>query len=203
VNEQAMGVGTAHAITGRRDARTHAPLEVSGERVQLVLEKATSYSDANKQQVSTTVLGQRRTPKIISPFVASAPSIRHTTTPIQVLEGTVTSVDWNLRQMSARLVAKMGGIPEHAADIDLEWVHQQDVELVRPGAVFYLVLYKLEEGGTIGNNEELRFRRLPAWTKPQIERVKKAAGSISDKLKGSTQRLVSDDGSVLNEAHVR
>lgn len=86
--------------------------------------------------------------------------------------------------MRALLQAKMGGVPDHFAEIGLEWVSEQDLNLVRPGAVFYLSLYKARRrGGTIVNSQELRFRRLPAWTRRDAASIKDIARHLLAKGK--------------------
>jgi hypothetical protein len=66
--------------------------------------------------------------------------------------------------MRVSLEAKMVPIPRHQAEIDLEWVAEQDQDLVRPGAIFYLTLFKRTKRGSVENAQELRFRRRPAWS---------------------------------------
>lgn len=96
--------------------------------------------------------------------------------PIQIWEGTVQSVQRNEGAMSVLLKSKMGAFPDHFADIDLEWVTPQDLDLVQPGAVFYLTLFKeRRRGGTVINGQEIRFRRLPSWNKHDVASVRDKA----------------------------
>jgi hypothetical protein len=105
---------------------------------------------------------------------------------IQVWEGTVFSVDRARHSMLAKLHAKLGTVPDHAGEIDLEWVADQDADLVSPGAVFYLTLYKRrKKGGTIENSQELRFRRRPSWSRRQIASIEAVAVDLMSKLKAS------------------
>lgn len=105
---------------------------------------------------------------------------------IQVWEGTVTSIDFQQMLMSARLAAKMGEVPEHTGEISLEWVAPQDMDLVAPGSVFYLTLFKRrKQGGTLENSQELRFRRRPAWSVQEVEQVNTMAESMLAKLQAS------------------
>lgn len=94
-------------------------------------------------------------------------------TPIQIWEGTVIKVGEGI--MEVFLDAKMGAIPRHTCEISLEWVSEQDKDLVRPGAVFYLTLFKRTTRGSIQNSQELRFRRRPSWTAGQVREMHKAA----------------------------
>lgn len=95
--------------------------------------------------------------------------------PIQIWEGIVSAVDRDADTMEVMLEAKMGHMPRHAATIALEWVPAQDIPLVMPGAIFYLTLYKQSERSTVRNAQEIRFRRMPSWTKQQIRQIQEAA----------------------------
>ncbi len=99
----------------------------------------------------------------------------------QIWEGRVLDVSRN--SMHVLLTAKIGNVPDHVADIALQWVHDQDIPLVRPGAIFYWVLYKETTRGTIKNSEDFRFRRLPNWTKGQVDEVKADAKRLLSRVK--------------------
>ena len=100
---------------------------------------------------------------------------------IQIWECTVLEVDGET--IRARLHAKMGQIDDHVADIDTEWVSPQDMDLVQPGAVFYLTLSrKLTRGRSIVNTQELRFRRLPAWNKQDAVKIRQLGADLYAKF---------------------
>ena len=94
------------------------------------------------------------------------------TVPLQIWEGEVITVDWESGVMHVKLCAKIGNVSDHSADIDLQWVSEQDIDLVQPGAILYWTLYKETTRGSVKNSEELRFRRLPNWTKAQIDSIR-------------------------------
>jgi hypothetical protein len=102
---------------------------------------------------------------------------------MEIWEGVVLNVDFDARWMDVTLEAKTTQIPLHTGRIDLEWVTDQDMDLLRPGAVFYLTLYRQSIQGTIRNAQELRFRRRPGWSKEQLDKVAHDAAAISGKLK--------------------
>ncbi len=104
-------------------------------------------------------------------------------TPLQIWEGTVLEIDRAVGAMDVVLDAKIGQMPGHTAQIDLEWVSEQDQELVRPGAVFYLTLFKRTTRGSVENSQELRFRRRPSWTAAQLKQVEEDAATLFSKMK--------------------
>lgn len=103
--------------------------------------------------------------------------------PIQIWEGRVLNVDVPSNVMTVLLTAKMGQFHDHTADIELQWVSEQDRDLVQPGAVFYLSLFKQMKRGSVQNSQELRFRRLPAWTRKQLENIQVNAAMIRSKMR--------------------
>lgn len=103
-------------------------------------------------------------------------------TPLQIWEGTVIDVDRAASSMHVLLDAKIGQVPRHTAEIDLEWVSDQDQDLVCPGAVFYLTLFKRTKP-SVENAQELRFRRRPAWSVTQLKQIDEASGLLLSKMK--------------------
>lgn len=103
-------------------------------------------------------------------------------TPLEVWEGTVISVDQAAGEIKVVLDAKMGKMPRHTGEVDLEWVAEQDRDLVRPGAVFYLTLFKRSKP-SVENAQELRFRRRPSWTAKQIKNIEAGAEALASKFK--------------------
>ncbi len=103
--------------------------------------------------------------------------------PLQIWEGTILEVDEAAGIMRVRLDAKLGQDPQHTADIGLEWVSDQDKSLVRPGAVFYLTLYKMKTHGSVKNSQELRFRRRPSWSDSQLKRIERDTWLFMNKMK--------------------
>lgn len=93
------------------------------------------------------------------------------TAPLQTWEGRVLYVDHEQKAMDVMLVDKSGRLPDHNARMSLEWVTDQDQELVKQGAIFYLMLYKEKNRGSLKNSQELRFRRLPNWSRSQITKI--------------------------------
>lgn len=146
-----------------------------------------------RDRVVTMSLGDAPPPEYYVPAsaVVSTAAVSADAAVIQVWEGTVLSVDRTSQSMVAKLHAKLGVIPDHTGEIDFEWVADQDADLISPGAVFYLTLYKKrKKGGTVENSQELRFRRRPSWSRRQVSSLDAVAERLLSKLKASA---VSDD----------
>jgi hypothetical protein len=70
---------------------------------------------------------------------------------------------------------------EKEAEIPLEEVSPDDLELLQPGAVFYWTIgYDISPSGTRRRASEIKFRRLPSWTKGDIARVRDQANELFD-----------------------
>jgi hypothetical protein len=121
--------------------------------------------------------------KFEPPMATTFLRIGEDSTPLQIWEGAVVEVDHEAGVMHVVLDAKIGQIPRHTGEIDLEWVSEQDEDLVRPGAVFYLTLFKRTKRGSIQNSQELRFRRRPSWSTTQLKRIEKDTAMILSKMK--------------------
>lgn len=120
----------------------------------------------------------------VSAAIVNRPKTSSDASVIQVWEGTVLDTDLEKQTMKVLLSAKMGNVASHTGQISLEWVSDQDRDLLNPGAVFYLTLFKrTKRGGTLENTQELRFRRLPSWSKLQLEKVKRDAEMLLSKMK--------------------
>lgn len=155
----------------------------------LAMSAASTFSQQSKDEsVTTTIVVGASRPEYYVPAIAgtSAESASADAAVIQVWEGTVLTVNRTSQSMVAKLHAKIGAIADHSGEIDLEWVADQDADLVCPGAVFYLTLYKKRrKGGTIENSQELRFRRRPNWSRQQVASIGAIAERLLSKLRSS------------------
>ncbi|MFY9261049.1 MAG: hypothetical protein WAO71_11130 [Gallionella sp.] len=95
-------------------------------------------------------------------------------------EGRVLFVD-EVQGLMQVLLSDSAG-QEHTGEIELQWVADQDQELVKSGAIFYLTLYKQIRRGSTQNSQELRFRRRPAWSKQQIKKIHEDAKMLLSKM---------------------
>lgn len=141
------------------------------------------YPDLSDDAAVARSQGLQRTFAPPMATAAVAREINADSAPLQVWEGTVLEVDHAASVMHVLLDAKIGQMPRHTGEIDLEWVSEQDQDLVRPGAVFYLTLFKRTQHGSIENAQELRFRRRPSWTVAQLKQIEEDAATLLSKMK--------------------
>lgn len=112
----------------------------------------------------------------------SSVGINANSVPLEIWEGTVLEIDADAGTMQVLLDAKMGQMPRHTGEIELEWVDEQDRDLVVPGAVFYLTLFKRSKP-SVENAQELRFRRRPSWTASQLRQIEADATEFLSKMR--------------------
>lgn len=99
----------------------------------------------------------------------------------QKWEGYVTEV--GEETFSAKLLPIRGQESELEAEIYLEYVEQPDLDLVEPGAVFYWSIGDIiKPSGNTCRASQIRFRRLPPWTKQQIETARAKAEELMSLL---------------------
>lgn len=68
---------------------------------------------------------------------------------------------------------------EKEAEVPLDSINPDDLELLAPGAVFYWTIgYEQSPAGTRRRFSQLKFRRLPAWTKKDLARAERKADEL-------------------------
>jgi len=102
-------------------------------------------------------------------------------TPLQQWEGTVIHVTRDNEFLARTRDLTTPTFPEEQVTFSLDDVPDADLDLVDIGAVFYWTIgYQKDEFGTVMRGSRIRFRRLPAWSRADIERVKQAAKDFGD-----------------------
>jgi hypothetical protein len=97
-------------------------------------------------------------------------------TVLEEWEGTVLSVEND--SFTAQLKSAIPGTPEERASFTLDEVSDSDRDLIRDGAVFYWTVgSRFEFHGQKSLQSTLRFRRLPAWSQREIDRIQEHAHS--------------------------
>lgn len=75
------------------------------------------------------------------------------------------------------------GVTEEQAEFEIDDVTKEDRPLVQPGAIFYWSIgYRVELSGERSRVSILVFRRLPAWSELDLERVATRAQELRDGL---------------------
>jgi hypothetical protein len=117
-------------------------------------------------------------PPRLRPTVPSVPVPREFFRAMQKWEGYVTEVDQDT--FRARLARVLGEGPDQEAEIYTEEVDEADRALIQPGAVFYWSIGYLDRPSGRVRASIIRFRRLPVWTKRELD----SASAEADRLKG-------------------
>lgn len=102
-------------------------------------------------------------------------------TTLQRWEGTVIQVE--KESFTARLYDKSATHADEEGDFSLEEVSPADRDLVMPGAVFYWSVGYLDHRNGQRTRESLiRFRRLPAWNKRELDEARDRAKKILHRI---------------------
>lgn len=100
---------------------------------------------------------------------------------LQSWEGFVESA--TPQAFTARLRDRAKKSPDQIAEFPIEEVSPFDRELVQPGAIFYWDIgYSEDKTGQRLRASLIRFRRLPAWTRKEIEKAGRDSVEMRNKL---------------------
>jgi hypothetical protein len=100
---------------------------------------------------------------------------------LQKWEGVVLSVGNDM--FIARLINQTDSGPDQEAEFSKDEIDKPDHPLMQPGAIFYWTLgYSDSPGGQRNRISSLRFRRLPAWNKSDIDTTKLEARSLLSRI---------------------
>ena len=110
-------------------------------------------------------------------MVKAPPLSPHQFKSLQAWEGTVEQV--GATTFNARLFDRTSS-EEETAEFELSEISEDDRPLVVTGAVFYWdVGYLITPGGR-RRASEIRFRRLPAWTREELETARREAAEFRE-----------------------
>lgn len=119
-----------------------------------------------------------RVPTVL-PRIAAVPSQKFKV--LRKWEGRVMSV--NCDSFTAALVDLAGAEPREEAEFALEEISEEDLKLVRAGAVFYWSIgTRVTRAGQRLNESVIRFRRLPAWSALELTIAKQEARGLMDTI---------------------
>ena len=133
-------------------------------------------SEMNDSDERADILKQKDRVINLKPFA----TIRNRFIDLQKWEGIVLHVSKN--SFIGRLVDLTHDDQDSVAELSLEEVHHEDKPLLTSGAIFYWTIGYKEDRGQRIRASMIRFRRLPAWQKGEIEAAKKDAQNIRDLL---------------------
>ena len=115
--------------------------------------------------------------------------------PIKNWEGVVESVAENTFVASMREVDNADDRGDEQFEIDHDDVDPGDRELVVPGGIFYFTVgYTIQRGGTRIKGTQIVFRRMPRWSKRDIQRANARADRLLEILTkdGPLERRVAE-----------
>jgi hypothetical protein len=97
----------------------------------------------------------------------------------QQWEGIVTSVDRDEFSVVLRDVIRRNA-PEFEAVLSIEEISEDDLPLLKEGAVLYWTIGYKTRAGTTERVSTIRLRRLPAWSRSDLERVQRQAHELDE-----------------------
>jgi hypothetical protein len=157
---------------------------ISKERIQTSLIEGTESSVSSEEMGATystmSPLTWRRdsVPIVWLPRDSARRSVSKTS---ERWEGVVLEVGQDA--FRARLVDLDRKARDEEAEIFLTEVSEEDRPLLELGAVFYWSIgYHTDRSGQITRSSLIRFRRLPTWTKSELEAARREAESTSSTL---------------------
>ncbi len=112
---------------------------------------------------------------------SKAPEVKSRFVLLQKWEGTVLQT--RPGSFLGRLVDLQGEHPDDEAEIPVEELSPEDLDLVKVGAVFYWSIGYLDEAnGERRRTSVIRFRRLPAWSKEELRRARRQATRAIERI---------------------
>jgi len=82
-----------------------------------------------------------------------------------------------------RLIDVIGEHADEEIELSTDELSDFDLELLEPGAILYWTIgYRLQPGGARERVSRIRLRRLPAWTKRQLEEAGERAAALQQDL---------------------
>jgi hypothetical protein len=101
--------------------------------------------------------------------------------PLQSWEGVVLEVSED--SFTVRLADVAGEHADEEVTLDQEELSDFDLELLEPGAILYWTIgYLRRQGGSRERVSRMRLRRLPAWTKRQLQEAQERAKALEEEI---------------------
>jgi hypothetical protein len=107
--------------------------------------------------------------------------------PLRNWEGVVETLSEKTFTATMRDTENKDDRGEEQFEIDIEDVDEGDRDLVVPGGIFYFTVgYRIRRGGTRIKGTEIVFRRMPRWSKKDIQRAKERADKLLELMTGDS-----------------
>lgn len=135
------------------------------------------------EETAGSQLDVRISNAILSAFPKSTVSLSISLEPLQEWEGYVSNI--SEKSFTARLVDKTLGntIEDEEADFLIDDLSDEDRQLLVRGAVFrWIIGYQRTTSGTKRRVSQITFRRLPAWTKRELEHARSRAEELASAI---------------------
>ncbi len=170
-------------LSDYEELKTSALEPVPGPLLYLdqVVPREELQSQSNKASVPETSVREPYTADVLSfdPVVMPKPLPveRERFIALQSWEGKVLGVEKDC--FTARLIDEMGSEPDQEVEVPIDEISYPDRPLVQPGATFYWDIgYSEDKSRQRTRASLIRFRRLPAWTKKELDKIKEQAEEL-------------------------
>jgi len=165
-----------------RDGNTSADTTRSADRRLGIVQRPSDHTgikspDNPRSQDSIRIQEQTSHGKLAIVWPRGADLVAPSFEVLQRFDGTVISV--TSEAFVSRLSDRTNPGVEEEAEIPLAEIMPGDLELVKPGAMFYWVIgYRREVYGQVSRSSVIRFKRLPSWSPEDVDRAKKSAETL-------------------------
>lgn len=162
------------------DLRLHVPTQPAMRPESLDAQQGTvSTAGPSKAALDSTEGQQRAAPPLPIRLPAPAP-LTYTFELRQQWEGVVTNIARDEFTVVLRDLANRNA-PEIEAVLPLEEVPDDDLKLLKRGAVLYWTIgYEQTQAGQRKRVSTIRLRRLPAWSRADVARIAKRAKELNE-----------------------
>ena len=165
--------------TWRKNSTRHVPAEIPiSENIG-----AKSFPEASNDENSSKTGQPTQKKKLRIPVPMAPPKIKkpeHVQEILQDWEGVVETVEGEIFTARLRDLTSNEPYPSETAELPIEDISDDDLELLRVGAVFYLTVGRLIWfNGRQERFGRIVFRRLPGWTPSTLRRAQKRAERLS------------------------
>lgn len=140
-------------------------------------------------ELPTTAGGRSAATRVESIVKRAQPPDIRASIPIGIWQGEITTVDRNNGTFSADLTPLRGSDMQISGDLSFDQVNPEDHTLIEPGSIFYLEQFSRMVRRQVSTDQCIRFRRSPAWTKEQVQRVTQRSAELAGAMLEGLARM--------------